>query len=71
MKKLVSRMQKFAARNFIDQGVTLSLEDDESGYIEAYESRKILFEFQSMKELKLKLAKTYEPERVFERLHEN
>lgn len=64
-------MQKFAARNFIDGGVTLSLEDDETGYLESYESQKILFQFTSMKELKTKLAKTYEPQIVFESLHEN
>ncbi|MDP2888959.1 MAG: hypothetical protein Q8P34_08335 [Bacteroidota bacterium] len=71
MKKLVSRMQKFAERNFIDGGVTLSLEDDETGYLESFESQKIIFQFNSMKELKTKLAKTYEPQMVFESLHEN
>ena len=70
MKKLIRKMKKFSERHLID-GCSLLLEDDETGYVEDFETRKILFEFQSMKELKLKLAKTYEPERVFERLHEN
>lgn len=60
MKKLATLLKKFAEENYLAEGVTLTLESDESGFVSAYMGAK-QFDFNSIEELEQILTGQLEP----------
>jgi hypothetical protein len=55
MKKVIKLMKEYAKRHNIEKGLTLILEDDESGEIQSFSAHLNIFDFNSIKQLKEKL----------------
>ena len=63
-------MERYSELRMIGNGVTLTIESDQTGFVSEYMGEK-LFDFSTIKELKTMLRKAPDTELAFELLHEN